>query len=117
MITRIPANRFPMFKITLIEAVLLEECLKRLRKKLRTGVGQVLLCANIGDIGEQDDCVFTWVERDRLRRKIVNSLSSRNVNTLTSYLGFDVLSSTIEQRAQFRIRWINLLLKHNGYRG
>lgn len=93
---------YPMFKITLMEAVILTEAIKRFRAQKNSR-----LCYAVHAVVLVLELKISYYHK--LRHKIVVSLRGKAV--LESALGLYVG----HQQRDMRIIWIKKLLAHNGY--
>lgn len=105
-ISSIPDSEFPMFGITNNEAVALFSVLQR------TFNGRFYLCQVLTDLFLEG--VVSRNTKNHLLRKINNALLKRGCAVLNVYVGFGSIFPG-EEQWKLRIRWVKLLLNHNGY--
>ena len=96
---------YPMFKITVTEALLLIEA----RKHLRAGGGYWYLCSAVTEAANKNDVSCSVL--NKLHGKIAKSLDRST--TLFSFFREKGLS--ISGCGPLRLIWIKKLLAHNGY--
>jgi hypothetical protein len=96
---------YPMFKITVTQALLLIEARKRIAKKLNSRV-----CYAVSYAAEDLGLGYGGTEPIRLRKKVCASILGNGL--LENFFGYQTNCS---QQYELRKIWIKKLLAHNGY--